>query len=225
MKLFRKILVFTLVLCGLFPMALTASAAMPNVQPNSCSIAISLGFLNSGEIEDTQLLEAYQANVFQLADSVGRYFQAEYCADTGRYCLTGWTCYESAASHLRCGENDVAPERLIISGLPDGTYFLSHLETAPGFLKISDPIEICISMPNATVNGKPVNVDSSPDDVYIVPLTVIAANTYHLPALYSSNWQMIRESRWIHLAILLVLIACLVVLLVPSTCTGRHPKK
>lgn len=73
MKTLRRIIVLVAFLWVLSSMAISVFATEPGISQGSCGIAITLKYLEDGEIDDGQPLEAYQENVFRLIDSSGWY--------------------------------------------------------------------------------------------------------------------------------------------------------
>lgn len=197
MKSLCKIFILAAVMCRLTSMVLPAAAAEPVTQADKFDLSFTLRFFNNGFVEEP--LEAYQQNSFLLTDSSGWYLQAEYNADDNTYHLTGWTLEEAAATHLRCGQRTEKPGRISIMELPAGTYLLTQREVTEEYSLLSNPVEISVSTAGTEVNGQPVHNDST-NGTSSFFIQII--KPFPFPKLYSSTWQMIRESRSMQLVIL-----------------------
>lgn len=178
MNTLRRIILLVAFLWVLSSMAVSVFATEPEISQGSCGIAITLKYLEDGEIDDGQPLDAYRENVFRLTDSSGWYLQAEFNAADGCYHVTGWTLEESAASLLQCGQSPEEPGRVAIVGLFDGAYFLTQLEATRGFWGLCSPLKIFLSTAGASLNGDPCPMN----DDSIVSFCVLNSPSFRMPA-------------------------------------------
>ncbi len=222
MKTLRKFYILAAFLCCLASMTLPAKAAGLEPPTDSFGISFTLRFFNNGVVEEP--LEAYQQNSFLLMDSSGWYLQAEYSAADNAYHLTGWTLEDAAATRLRCGQSPEELGRVATKDLPNGTFFLTQREVTEEYSLLDDPVEISVNAVGTEINGQPVHNNSSDGTASFMVHVIIP---FPFPKLYSSTWQMIRESKLVQLTILaeISVVISAVYLLIFCLKTIKHRKE
>ena len=77
--------------------------------------------------------------------------------------MVDYTSEKDSATPLRCGTDQPSPGELRITGIPEGSYFLTHIETQDEYTLLRNPIEVTLSSGNATVDGWKQIVSIDPD--------------------------------------------------------------
>lgn len=132
-RMIRWVAVMVLLLCC-FITAPHRAYATGNETTGSGSYGIDITLRLEGEETAEHEPDEYRQNTFLILDADSGYFlAAQYNTADRCYYLTGYAAGEEEATYFTFGEGEAAQEKLVVKGLPAGSYTIRQEKTTEGY--------------------------------------------------------------------------------------------